>query len=459
MNFLYEKKTNLVYKYSAYKSRAPQIELACNQVWILGQSFKIDKKEKQSAEEIERRLERVLDAIAWFSYTKNFDPIPSDDPKLSITSDAGWGCMIRAGQMLLFTLLMRMFDKHSASDKPTNDNLKYFLLKAYFREKVGKGNSKVWLFGLMGGSDLPIQTQKPLIENSQLVENEKDNSDNRRHTTITESSGGDPPINNQIHFSKSKSLISDEKTVRSDELGIFSLQSFSSKALELFQKPLGNWFRPTTFLLILKQIMKKHPDFAPFKIHNIVENVFYLKSLYKKAFCATEEELLDIQSIDQCISELSTRKWKKKVVLSLTTLLGMDNTDERYQPMLSRLMEIGSFSGMLGGYQQSAYYFVGKKSSSEYYYLDPHYVKPSLDNFNDKGQIDKQYFDKKILEINYSKMCSSVSLVYFLEGCEDFASLISVLHSLEEVYKEDFFIAYFLEKLDEKNLENDIISF
>ena len=194
-------------------------------------------------------------------------------------------------------------------------------------------------------------------------------------------------------------------------------------------------------------------------MHNIVENVFYLKSLYKKAFGATTAEISMVTTNEQCIDELSSRPWKKKVILSVTTLLGMDKTDPRYQPLLSSLVEISSFVGMLGGYQQSAYYFVGKKSASDYYYLDPHYVKPSLDNFNDKGQLDKHYFDKTFLEINFSKMCSGVSLVFFLEGSEDFKELMATLRALEESYKDEFFIAYLLDKVTNDDLANDIISF
>ena len=44
-------------------------------------------------------LLNILKNIPWFSYRKNFNQIKDKDE--IYTSDAGWGCMIRASQMIL----------------------------------------------------------------------------------------------------------------------------------------------------------------------------------------------------------------------------------------------------------------------------------------------------------------------------------------------------------------------
>lgn len=41
--------------------------------------------------------------IAWFTYRKGFSPLYGSKS----TTDAGWGCMIRTGQMLLHEALLR----------------------------------------------------------------------------------------------------------------------------------------------------------------------------------------------------------------------------------------------------------------------------------------------------------------------------------------------------------------
>jgi hypothetical protein len=457
MNFLYEKKTNFAYKINSYTSRPPQMAITSKEIWILGRRFKGQNTETTDVIKTREQLDQLLSTIAWFSYTKNFDPISSGNNGSVITSDAGWGCMIRAGQMLLFTLLMRMFGDKNDINTDEASKLKYFLLKTYFREKITKNSSGSWIYGLIGSykNQDVVNGKPPLITSDQLEEEPVPKRPER-----TQQDGNNPPEDEtELPGSNCEASKKNKCHENSDHLGIFSLQNFASKANDLFQKPLGNWFRPTTFLLILKKILKTRPEFEDCAVHNVVENVFYLKSLAHKALGRTPEELSGIETIQDCIQMLCSTPWKRKVVLSITTLLGMDQTEARYQPILARLMELSSFTGMLGGYQQSAYYFVGKRSDDEFYFLDPHYVKTSLDDFEDTSKLERHFFDKKFLEINYNKMCSSVSIVFFLSGCDAFHELATALQDLENRYKEDFFLAYFLDKVDDRDLANDIISF
>ena len=75
MNFLYEKKTNLAYKINSFTSRPPQMDMSSKEIWILGRPFKIEGSEPNDAIKKREQLDQLLSTIAWFSYTKNFDPI------------------------------------------------------------------------------------------------------------------------------------------------------------------------------------------------------------------------------------------------------------------------------------------------------------------------------------------------------------------------------------------------
>ncbi|XP_072540172.1 cysteine protease ATG4B isoform X2 [Salminus brasiliensis] len=64
-------------------------------VWILGKQFNALKEKDDILSDITSRM--------WFTYRKNFQPIGGTGP----TSDTGWGCMLRCGQMILAEALIR----------------------------------------------------------------------------------------------------------------------------------------------------------------------------------------------------------------------------------------------------------------------------------------------------------------------------------------------------------------
>ncbi|XP_028839405.1 cysteine protease ATG4A isoform X4 [Denticeps clupeoides] len=63
-------------------------------VWILGQCYDVKTEKSNLLSDISSRL--------WFTYRKKFSPIGGTGP----SSDAGWGCMLRCGQMILAQALV-----------------------------------------------------------------------------------------------------------------------------------------------------------------------------------------------------------------------------------------------------------------------------------------------------------------------------------------------------------------
>ena len=243
---------------------------------------------------------------------------------------------------------------------------------------------------------------------------------------------------------------------RKNTYDIFSLQNIVVKAHKFLDTVPGSWFRPTTFLIVIKKLIKRY--FREVRVVNVIENTIMLGKIHKSVFGASA---VAPTSVPDAIDELSTKKWSNKLLLSISTMLGLESMEPRYKYFLDTLMASKSFCGILGGRHQSAYYIIGNNDRGSYYYLDPHYVKDTVADFADPKVLDAEFFNKKLLEIEYSKLSTSVSLVFFLESCEDFEQLWAIMRHLEDYYKDDYFMSYMLNNdINEgEYAEDDIITF
>lgn len=68
---------------------------------------KIQKKFVKARVQVNEWIDNHVSNIAWFTYRKGFHASFYEN----LRSDSGWGCMIRSGQMLLFTVLKRLLEK------------------------------------------------------------------------------------------------------------------------------------------------------------------------------------------------------------------------------------------------------------------------------------------------------------------------------------------------------------
>ncbi|XP_063529788.1 cysteine protease ATG4B [Cydia strobilella] len=109
-------------------------------VWVLGKKY--------SAIQDLDRIRRDITSIIWCTYRKGFVPIGDE----GLTSDKGWGCMLRCGQMVLGVALVRI---HLASDwvwTPETRDPTYLKIVQRFEERKQAPYS-IHQVALMGASE------------------------------------------------------------------------------------------------------------------------------------------------------------------------------------------------------------------------------------------------------------------------------------------------------------------
>ena len=410
----------------------------------------------------DEKLINLLKNIPWFSYRKDFYQIKEKD--VIYTSDAGWGCMLRASQMILSQGLCKLF---SIKDLPTfiNEYFSYFYdnkipVKLLSKSKIEVDNSKSESFTKKEEKKID---KKDDVYNDFLIVN--DSSKESRNSFVEISMELIKGLEHMTDRNKNQNYITSP----------YSIRNYVKKQKEISPngKKVGQWFSNYDVIKLITKIneeMFSNGD-CDFKVINFDEGTVYIEDIIKECFEEEEEEkenenkdedskgfevvsMSNIQKKDILFEEHINKNYKSKLfiandkryilkhkfLLFISVRHGLYNLDEEIYDDVLKIFDINSNIGLIGGKSSRAFYFIGR-CGKNLLFLDPHYVQPTIPlTLFGTDSLPESYRPNNIYYMPINELSPSFSIGFAIKDMKTFKMF------MEKMKSSDFFIDQTIKK-------------
>ena len=390
------------------------------------------------------KLLNKLKNIPWFSYRKDFEQIKNKDD--IYTSDAGWGCMLRASQMILAQGLCKI----SSIDK-LNVFINQYL--AYFYD-----------------NKIPIKLMSKKEKNNDIKNEEEVKNEDKKINTNNEIYDDFEVIDKEKYFAFSFIDVSSEminglenmSKRRSDKeylIPPFSLRSLIKveKHINKDGKKVGEWFSnydTIRLIQIINQEMNSKKD-CDFQVLNFNEGVIYIEDIIKNCFeeyipnkDAQEFELLTLSNSEsddnfnidneQYIYNDKKYQFKKKFIMFISVRHGLYLLDEDMYSDVLKIFDIETNIGFIGGKNTRAFYFIGR-CENNVIFLDPHYVQNTIPlNKFGTDSVQDTYIPNDIFYMPIKELSPSFTIGFAIKDMKSFKKFMKSLHSQNYFQKNKF---------------------
>ncbi|XP_027708591.1 cysteine protease ATG4C isoform X2 [Vombatus ursinus] len=263
----------------------------------------------------------------WLTYREEFPQIEGS----ALTTDCGWGCTLRTGQMLLaqglvLHFLGRAWTWPDALDIETSD---YESWTSHTVKKL-TASFEASLVGERGPPSILKETCRRSFE------------DEGR---------------NEICHRKIISWFGDSPLAC---FGLHQLIEYGKKS----GKAAGDWYGPAVVAHILRKAVEeaRQPDLQGITIYVAQDCTVYKADVIDK----------------QCISKGSENTEDKAVIILVPVRLGGERTNTDYLEFVKGILSLEYCVGIIGGKPKQSYYFAGFQDDS-LIYMDPHYCQSFVD--------------------------------------------------------------------------------
>ena len=402
--------------------------------------------------------ERLYNLI-WFSYRTNFDVI--DINNTNIITDAGWGCMIRTGQMIMAQAIQKLYNVKNIEEfcskyiflfldneidneylcKIENDEVKQSLSFSSF---------------VKFGNEYTIHGFEEIINKNPNLNQISPPFSLRKILTIPSKVKKNPGE----WFSNYDIT---EKFYQINHL-YHPFNYFSDKEVELFN---------FSDAIIIEKIIKK--CFEECKCNCISDSYIKISSQIYESFhefqvVSRKEEDNICHCFDNTIKIRDTNyKMNKMFIIFVSARHGLNQIDDSMKDKILKFFNYKNNIGFIGGKTSKAYYFIGN-CEDNLIFLDPHHVQESI-SINDifVGEGSQSYKPNDVFYMNINELSPSFTFGFAIKNLYEFEEFINnfgvtienndnYLHEIKinHGFGELFFVRYD-EKKDNKDPVDNVI--
>lgn len=325
-------------------------------VTMLGQSYLLSNKAKRDC------FRRAFSSVLWLTYRRGFPRLGGS----SLSSDSGWGCMLRSAQMLLAQGLVLHL-------KPSDQDS-------------------------LGSLDLPQPSP---------------DSPSNTSSSSSSSSGGQAGVGDLQHGESEPSqrkLVSWFGDRPGTPYGLHQLVELGQAA----GKKAGDWYGPSIVAHILRKAVAASADVVPdLAVYVAQDGTVYKGDVLRLCEGHVSEDSNGAVPGPVC----------RGVLILVPVRLGSDALNPSYISCVKNLLGLPWCIGIMGGIPRHSLYFVGYQDE-KLLYLDPHYCQSTVDTTQPCFPL-KSFHCRSPKKMSFSRMDPSCTIGFYAKGWEKFELLCS----------------------------------
>uniref|UniRef100_UPI0037E73DCD cysteine protease ATG4C n=1 Tax=Semicossyphus pulcher TaxID=241346 RepID=UPI0037E73DCD len=343
----------------------------------------------------------------WLTYREEFPPLPGS----SLTSDCGWGCMLRAGQMMLAQALTLHF---LGRDWTWSEALALQPLDTETWTSSAAKRLVASLEATLQGPNRPYDHGSPPMHKAQAAGSAEEADAHMKdmyHRTLVSWFGDSP-----------SALLGLHRLVR---LGL------------TMGKQAGDWYGPAVVAHILKKAVEEAMDPG---LAGITAYVSQDCTVYSADVIDSHRAPKAGQASTSPQNDQPAPATTRAVIILVPVRLGGEKTNPDYFNFAKSILSLDYCIGIIGGKPKQACYFVGFQDDS-LIYMDPHYCQSFVDVSTSDFPL-QSYHCPSPKKMPFSKMDPSCTLGFYSRSVEDFERIREELSKVLQTSAKEKYPAF-----------------